>query len=74
MQMHLAISDAWRQAFPGAVVGAVLLDEVTNPPDHPALGAYLRTVAAELRHRFHGMQPADLAGVPEVPAPAPAAP
>lgn len=62
MDVHAA--DAWRSAFPGAAVGFLALDDVANPPDHPALAEHVRQVEAGLRSRFAGAARADLLQLP----------
>jgi DNA/RNA-binding domain of Phe-tRNA-synthetase-like protein len=45
----LTATDAWRSAFPGAVVGALVLRGVHNPEESPALEAAKRGLEEELR-------------------------
>jgi DNA/RNA-binding domain of Phe-tRNA-synthetase-like protein len=45
----LAASDAWRRAFPGAVVGALAMEAVRNPAESPALEAAKRRLEERLR-------------------------
>jgi DNA/RNA-binding domain of Phe-tRNA-synthetase-like protein len=45
----LVASDAWRRAFPGAVVGALAMDAVRNPQESPALEAAKRRLEERLR-------------------------
>jgi DNA/RNA-binding domain of Phe-tRNA-synthetase-like protein len=45
----LTATDAWRRAFPGAVVGALVLHGVQNPEQSPALEVAKRQLEAELR-------------------------
>jgi len=59
--MHVSITDAWRQAFPDAHVGVLLLDHVRNRADSAALNAQLRKLEAELRRRYAGADRARLA-------------
>jgi DNA/RNA-binding domain of Phe-tRNA-synthetase-like protein len=61
--MGLVIADGWRKAFPGAVVGALAMHGVANPPEHPALRKRVQEVEAAILGRFVGVQPSDLASV-----------
>jgi DNA/RNA-binding domain of Phe-tRNA-synthetase-like protein len=45
----LVASDAWRAAFPGAIVGALVMRNVANPKQSPALEDAKRRLEAELR-------------------------
>jgi DNA/RNA-binding domain of Phe-tRNA-synthetase-like protein len=45
----LVATDAWRAAFPGAVVGALALRGVANPEQSPALEDAKRQLEAEVR-------------------------
>jgi DNA/RNA-binding domain of Phe-tRNA-synthetase-like protein len=45
----LVASDAWRAAFPGAVVGALAMRNVANPEQSPALEDAKRQLEAEVR-------------------------
>ena len=49
MTSVLTASDGWRSAFPGAVVGALVLRGVHNPEESPALEAAKRELESELR-------------------------
>ena len=51
----LAASDAWRAAFPGAVVGGLMLRNVDNPAHHPALEEAKAELERELQARFGGV-------------------
>ena len=48
----LIVSDAWRKAFPGAVVGTLVMQNVTNPESHTALGQRKQALESQLRSRF----------------------
>jgi DNA/RNA-binding domain of Phe-tRNA-synthetase-like protein len=45
----LVVTDAWRSAFPGAVVGALAMRKVANPEHSPALEAAKRRLEQQLR-------------------------
>jgi DNA/RNA-binding domain of Phe-tRNA-synthetase-like protein len=48
----LIVSDAWRKAFPGAVVGVLAMRDVTNPESHAALDQRKQELEGQLRARF----------------------
>jgi DNA/RNA-binding domain of Phe-tRNA-synthetase-like protein len=50
--MEIHVADAWRTAFPGAVVGVLAMESVANPSESPALRDRLRQIEAEVRSRF----------------------
>jgi DNA/RNA-binding domain of Phe-tRNA-synthetase-like protein len=48
----LIVSEAWKQAFPGAVVGVLVMQDVTNPERHAALDQRKQELESQLRSRF----------------------
>lgn len=52
----MQISEAWKQFFPGAGVGVMLLDQLSNPTLCEALETEKRLVEAELRAKFADRQ------------------
>ena len=66
--MRVEVAPGWREVFPYAHVGLVVLEDVANPSAHPALEARVRDVEAALRQQYAGMQRADLANLPVVQA------
>ena len=52
----LQVSKAWKQVFPEAGVGVMVLDQVSNPPFSEALETEKRLVEAELRAKFADRQ------------------
>ena len=52
----LQVSKAWKQVFPEAGVGVMLLDQVSNPTLSEALETEKRLVEAELRAKFADRQ------------------
>ena len=52
----LQVSEAWKQSYPGAGVGVMLLDQVNNPTISEALETEKRFVETELRARFTDRQ------------------
>jgi DNA/RNA-binding domain of Phe-tRNA-synthetase-like protein len=59
--MQVSISDAWRQAFPDAHVGVLLLDYVRNRADSAALNGHLGKLETDVRRRYAGADRAGLA-------------
>jgi DNA/RNA-binding domain of Phe-tRNA-synthetase-like protein len=64
--LEVAVSEAWRQTYPGAAVGILVMTGVANPAHHPALAARKRTLEGELRARYGGL---DRAALREMPVP-----
>ena len=58
------VTDAWRSAFPGAVVGVLALQNVVNPERHAGLEQRKEELQAELRARYAGLDHAALANIP----------
>jgi DNA/RNA-binding domain of Phe-tRNA-synthetase-like protein len=54
----LLATDAWRSAFPGAVVGALVMRAVRNPEVSPALEAAKRRLEERLRDATSASSPA----------------
>ena len=48
----LIVSAAWRKAFPGAVVGTLVMRDVTHPDRHVALDQRKQELESQLRLRF----------------------
>ncbi|MFZ5826954.1 MAG: phenylalanine--tRNA ligase beta subunit-related protein [Bacillota bacterium] len=63
--MTFHVAEEWLRTYPGAVVGFMQMENVTNPPDHPALSEQVRQVEAALRSQWQGATRADLAQLPE---------
>jgi len=66
--MQVGASFAWRQAYPGAHVGALLLDDVCNSPPAPALVAALASIERDLRSTFAAADRATLLAQPTLAA------
>jgi DNA/RNA-binding domain of Phe-tRNA-synthetase-like protein len=66
--MQLDASFAWRHAYAGAHVGALLLDDVRNTAPEPALVAALSSIEGELRARFGAADRATLLAQPRLAA------
>ena len=52
----LQVSEPWRQSFPGAGVGLLVLGQVDNPAFNESLEAKKRALEQELRERFADRQ------------------
>ena len=52
----LQVSEAWKQSYPGAGVGVMLLEQVNNPTISEALETEKRRVETELRAKFTDRQ------------------
>jgi len=52
----MQVSEAWKQLYPGAGVGVMVLDQVSNPAFSEALETEKRLVEAELRAKFADRQ------------------
>ncbi len=48
----LIVSNAWREAFPGAAVGELAIRDVTNPESDAALERRKQALESQLRSRF----------------------
>jgi DNA/RNA-binding domain of Phe-tRNA-synthetase-like protein len=64
----LTVSEAWRVAWPGAAVGFLAMEDVSNPAQHDELDERKAALEAELRERFAGSTRADLRVVEPLPA------
>lgn len=62
--MFLAVSQVWRDAFPGAVAGVIALRQVVNQESHAALEARKADLEQELRTRFASYDRAALKALP----------
>lgn len=60
----ITASEAWKQRYPGAVVGVLVMRNVCNPPQHAALEERKAALEAELRARFAGQDRAALRALP----------
>jgi DNA/RNA-binding domain of Phe-tRNA-synthetase-like protein len=62
------VSEAWKTAYPGAVVGILTMRDVVNPDHHPALDARKAELESQLRSRFAGQDKAALKALPTIQA------
>jgi DNA/RNA-binding domain of Phe-tRNA-synthetase-like protein len=51
---EIEVTPNWRQSFPGAQIGLLLVDGIDNSQPCPALQAYKRQLEAHLRDRYAG--------------------
>jgi hypothetical protein len=69
--MQVIVSEEWRQAFPRAYAGTLLMARLADPSTHPTLERRLDEMAADLRQGFAvgPRQPGRHASRPGLPAP-----
>jgi DNA/RNA-binding domain of Phe-tRNA-synthetase-like protein len=46
------VTEKWKEAYPGAAVGVLVMDKVINPAVHPALNERKAALEADLRRQF----------------------
>jgi len=63
---EFTVSDAWREAYPGAAIGVLAMQGVANPERHDELDARKETLEQELRTRFAGRDRAALKSLPTI--------
>jgi DNA/RNA-binding domain of Phe-tRNA-synthetase-like protein len=61
--MQIVISDAWRRTFPGAHVGLLIVNGVSNTAQHPALDRALVELEEDLRRRYANADRASLSAL-----------
>lgn len=66
MAFDLVLSPAFTTGYPSAPVGALVMDDVANPPQHPLLDDRKAAVESELRSRFAGGDPAAIRRLPTI--------
>jgi DNA/RNA-binding domain of Phe-tRNA-synthetase-like protein len=64
----LTVSEAWKEAYPGAGVGILALRNVANPKQHPELEARKAELEERLCARFAGQDRAALKALPTIQA------
>ena len=62
--IELALSEAWKTSYPGAAIGLLAMDRVTNPAHHSALDKRKADLEQSLRLRFAGYDRAHLKAHP----------
>ncbi len=64
----ITASDGWKTAYSGAAAGFLVMRDVTNPPESPALEAQKDALEASLRERFADFDREALRAVEPIPA------
>jgi DNA/RNA-binding domain of Phe-tRNA-synthetase-like protein len=62
----LIVTDTWKAAYPGAAAGALLMQHVANPEQHPALEEKKTLLEQTLRTQFAGWNRAEFVALPSV--------
>lgn len=62
------VSDVWKTSHPGAAAGVLVLRNLANPAQHPALEHWIAGCEAELRARFAGNDRSALRALPPLQA------
>ena len=62
------VTEAWKTAYPGAVVGILTMRNVVNPDHHPVLDARKAELENQLRSRFAGADKAAHKALPTIQA------
>ncbi len=62
--MMLVVSEAWKQAWPGAAVGVLAMDGFANPKGHPELERRKAALEEKLRAQYTGLDRAALRALP----------
>jgi DNA/RNA-binding domain of Phe-tRNA-synthetase-like protein len=60
------VSDAWKTAYPDAAVGILVMHDVLNPEQHPALDEGKRALETELRSRYAGYDRSGIKAIPTI--------
>jgi len=63
---EFTVSDAWREAYPGAAIGVLAVRDVANPERHSELDARKAELENELRARFAGHDRSALKAIPTI--------
>jgi DNA/RNA-binding domain of Phe-tRNA-synthetase-like protein len=58
------VTSAWKAAYPEALAGVLVMHDVSNPPQHPALEAKKAALEEELRAQHAGQDRAGIASHP----------
>ncbi len=66
--MEFTVSTRWKEAYPGAVAGTLVMHDVANPESHPELNRRKEELENELRSRFSGQSRATLKSLPTLEA------
>jgi DNA/RNA-binding domain of Phe-tRNA-synthetase-like protein len=66
--IHFFIGESWRQAYPAAHAGILVLREASNPPSHHLLEQRKQALDKELRERYTGLERKELQALPAIQA------
>jgi DNA/RNA-binding domain of Phe-tRNA-synthetase-like protein len=66
--LSVEATDAWRETFPNARVGVLVLEDVVNPAEHPELQQRVHEIEAALRKQYVGTDRTALAALPVISA------
>jgi DNA/RNA-binding domain of Phe-tRNA-synthetase-like protein len=64
--MDLHIAEAWQATYPGAVMGIMTMEKVSNPEQHAGLEERKTAVETALREQFQGAAAAALDALPSI--------
>ena len=64
----VTVSEAWKTTHPGAAAGVLVMRNLTNPAQHPALEHWIAECERELRARFAGSDRSALRALPPLQA------
>lgn len=62
----ILISEAWKNAYPGARAGFLIMDEVANPEQNPELDRLKGELEEQLRLRYSGYTREELRALPSI--------
>jgi DNA/RNA-binding domain of Phe-tRNA-synthetase-like protein len=68
LDISVVVTVAWRDAFPSARVGLLVVEDVVNPPTHGVLEQRVREVESRLRRQFAEADRSTLAALPVIQA------
>jgi DNA/RNA-binding domain of Phe-tRNA-synthetase-like protein len=68
IDLSVTVTNGWREAFPTARVGLLVLENVANPPTHETLDGRVREIEIRLRDQFRGADRATLTALPTIEA------
>ena len=60
------VSEEWREAYPGALAGILVMRGVVNPAVHPRIDRQREELEGEPQHRFAGADRGALAALPVI--------
>ena len=66
--MKFSVSNAWRESYPEASIGVIVVRNVINPATDAGLEIRKTELEAVLRSRFSGLDRSELEATPPLPA------